>query len=260
MCTITKSKYTVSFDLDGTLVRNFFIEAVFPRLFREFVKLLSSQGIDSPAGLISAMHRIHLERLKNTQSIRALDWDENFRLLLRDDLQPGSKPFERALFEALNVSKPELYPDVRATMSELIKDRSLELVILSNGYARYQIPILEVTGLNSYFTHVYTSDIIGVLKPDKEAFLKIKKETPNYILHCGDKLVEDVGGANQAGLKSAWVNRQIDLGHREYFNIEEIGSKALEQVSVDSGGILPNFIITSLNSISLVIKKIKQGD
>jgi 2-haloacid dehalogenase len=55
-----------------------------------------------------------------------------------------------------------------------------------------------------------TSETVGAYKPDRLVFQKALDQLrlePHEVLHVGDSDVDDVGGAQAAGLRVAWVYR-----------------------------------------------------
>lgn len=100
----------------------------------------------------------------------------------------------------------ELFPDVRHEL-EVLFDR-YTVVAVTNGNAN-----LEAIGIRHLFHGVITAVDAGAAKPAKAIFDIAVSETraaPEQILHVGDHPETDVEGARQAGLKTAWVNRNGD--------------------------------------------------
>ncbi|WP_410813732.1 HAD family hydrolase [Micromonospora sp. 067-2] len=61
------------------------------------------------------------------------------------------------------------------------------------------------------FHAVVTSEMVGAYKPDRAMFdraLATLGLTAHEVLHIGDSLTADVGGAHAAGIRTAWVNRR----------------------------------------------------
>ncbi|CAK1228175.1 YjjG family noncanonical pyrimidine nucleotidase [Fructobacillus fructosus] len=85
----------------------------------------------------------------------------------------------------------------------------------TNGQEETQYRRLKATGLLPYFTKVYTSEGLGVAKPDASFFEKIfsaeaavqKEET----IMIGDGLYSDILGGQNAQMATIWVN----LKHKE---------------------------------------------
>ena len=110
-----------------------------------------------------------------------------------------------AAFEVFYAARNEveLYPDVLPTLAVL--KRHHRLFALSNGNAD-----LELIGLADYFELHVTARAAGALKPDRRAFrclLDACGVDSARLLHIGDDPDADIGGAQDAGLSTAWINR-----------------------------------------------------
>jgi len=97
----------------------------------------------------------------------------------------------------------ELYPDVLEEL-EILFSR-FTVVALTNGNSN-----LETIGIRHLFHGVVTAVGAGAAKPDQRIFDVAVREAgvrPEEILHVGDHPNTDVDGARQAGMRTAWVNR-----------------------------------------------------
>jgi putative hydrolase of the HAD superfamily len=86
----------------------------------------------------------------------------------------------------------------------------LELVVITNGPADIQEDKLQVLGIDRYFDLIVTSGAHGIGKPDAAIFqvgLDFLRTEPAGAWHVGDNLYADIGGAKNAGLHAAWINR-----------------------------------------------------
>jgi len=99
---------------------------------------------------------------------------------------------------------PELwrvYADVRPALEQLI-DEGLRLAVVSNWDER--LPrLIEALGLAPYFEVVVVSAEVGVEKPHpaifETALERLRLEGP-AVVHVGDRALEDVEGAEGAGI------------------------------------------------------------
>ena len=110
-----------------------------------------------------------------------------------------------AAFEVFYAARKqvELYPDVLPALETLKREH--RLFALSNGNAD-----LERIGLAGFFELHVTARAAGALKPDPRAFrclLDSCDVDSTRILHVGDDPEADIGGAQGAGLATAWINR-----------------------------------------------------
>lgn len=106
-----------------------------------------------------------------------------------------------------------LYPDVVPQLERIYSRYTV--VAVTNGNAN-----LETIGIRHLFHGVVTAIEAGAAKPSRRIFdLAIKRAgvATSEILHVGDHPETDVHGARQAGLRTAWMNRNGDEwpGHTE---------------------------------------------
>jgi FMN hydrolase / 5-amino-6-(5-phospho-D-ribitylamino)uracil phosphatase len=98
----------------------------------------------------------------------------------------------------------ELYPDALPALERL--STLTPVASLTNGNAD-----LERIGLHLHFAHHIAARDIGTAKPDARIFLAAAERlgvAPENILHVGDDPELDVVGARDAGLRTAWINRE----------------------------------------------------
>jgi len=120
----------------------------------------------------------------------------------------GAGYAESACEEALEVflaarNRVEFYDDVRPAL-ERLRTR-YRLFALSNGNADP-----ERCGLGEYFDGHVSAIAAGAAKPDARIFAALRDMAgvpADEILHVGDDPITDVVGARQAGMQTAWLNR-----------------------------------------------------
>ena len=101
-----------------------------------------------------------------------------------------------------------LYPEVLETLTSL-KERGLILDVISNFDSRL-VRILDGLGAGAQFENIFVSSRVGYAKPDGRIFnaaLSCHGLAPAQALHVGDSEINDLSGANQAGLKGILVER-----------------------------------------------------
>jgi len=106
-----------------------------------------------------------------------------------------------AYFAARN--RVTCYPDAIPALAMLAA--RLPVVSLSNGNAD-----LERIGLRGHFTHCISAREEGIAKPHPAIFHAACARLdlpPAQVLHVGDDPRLDVAGAQRAGLRAAWLNR-----------------------------------------------------
>ena len=97
----------------------------------------------------------------------------------------------------------ECYADTLPALAAL--SARLPIVSLSNGNAD-----LERIGLRHHFRHCVSAREVGYAKPHARIFEATCDKlgiAPRHALHVGDDPHLDVGGAREAGLRTAWLNR-----------------------------------------------------
>lgn len=86
-----------------------------------------------------------------------------------------------------------------------LKQQNYRLAVVSNGGHATRLKILEGLGFVHYFDEIFSSESVGVAKPNSEIFLyscaKIKI-IPEECLYIGDHPINDYHGASSAGLKA----------------------------------------------------------
>ena len=214
----------ISFDGDGTLWD-------FERVMRESLQhaLRELQQVNPEAAAMTSIDRMIEIRssvgvevkgvITNLEAIRL----EAFRRTLQD-----IGITDDTLAHHLN----EVYLKHRFDDIELFDD---VLPVLKTLQTRYAIGLLsngnsypERVGLSGVFSFVVFSQDHGIEKPDPRIFQIALQEAGCYkeqLLHVGDSLVNDIGGAMSAGIVCVWINRS---------------EKA------NSVGIMPDFEVSSL--------------
>lgn len=148
--------------------------------------------------------------------------------------------FEKYFRAALNESAIPINGALEV-LSKLSKQ--YVLCAATNGPHNQQVNRIRLAGMGSYFSHIFTSELIGFSKPSKQFFDgcmdrlnenlndKIKSED---ILMIGDSLTSDIGGAISYGMKTCYYNRKKKEISTEYkidyivYNLEEICSLEIE--------------------------------
>jgi len=100
--------------------------------------------------------------------------------------------------------QPTLYDEVREVLEQL----ALPVCIVSNADECELQGALAHHGLQ--FDHVVSSELARSYKPDHRIFetaLELTGWPPERVIHVGDSLHSDVGGARRVGISAAWVSR-----------------------------------------------------
>ncbi|MFM9879670.1 MAG: HAD family hydrolase [Burkholderiaceae bacterium] len=128
---------------------------------------------------------------------------ESIRLAL---YRAGENPLlANAAFEVFFSARQQvtLYDDALVALAFL--SARFPLVALSNGNAD-----IGRIGLGAYFCAAVHASEFGSKKPDPQIFLAAVGAAscqPGQVLHIGDDTVQDILGAQNAGLQAVWLNR-----------------------------------------------------
>ena len=116
-----------------------------------------------------------------------------------------------AVFDAVR-NDVEVFPEVRPALKALREHYTL--IAVTNGNAD-----LETIGISDLFDDHVNAAMAGAAKPDRPIFdvaVKVGGASAAETLHVGDHPLYDVHGAKQAGLRTAWVNRDGSVWPAEY--------------------------------------------
>lgn len=93
---------------------------------------------------------------------------------------------------------------------------SYRLGVISNGAADYQRQKIDGLALTRFIREeaIIISGEVGLDKPDVGIFRLAQEKLgldPKELVFVGDSLYNDIGGANQAGWTSVWINRRDQI-------------------------------------------------
>jgi len=195
----------LSLDLDDTLwpVAPVIARAeseLFEWLSRRHPQAVRDHGIESMRKLRARVAERFPERLHDLTFLRRQALAEQFAASGYDESLADEA---LAVFLAAR-NRVELYSDVRPALDRL--RRRYRLFALSNGNAD-----LVRCGLAGYFEGHVTARAAGAAKPDARMFamlLASAEVTAEQVLHVGDDPLADVVGAQRAGIRAVWLNRE----------------------------------------------------
>lgn len=201
-------RFSVGFDLDGVLMRNPFETCVLPRLAALLRASPGLSDLDEQEASRAVRERVSQgwqRRMDRADLVGAYDWDAIYRdvavelggsAALTEQIDVAAWVVQCCGEEGHIAALPGA-ADALAGLANL----SVRTVVVSNGFAAYQEPVLSSLGLLGYFDAVVTPERAGAAKPSREIF----EYAAPLDLFVGDTLVHDVFGANQAGVESAWL-------------------------------------------------------
>ncbi|MBS1251482.1 MAG: putative HAD-hydrolase YfnB [Anaerolineales bacterium] len=215
MSPANQSALVISFDMDQVLVPSPIGNRIFPLVAAELAQEITNHRTGSPEVMAGKLrHRVHEEwqhRLRNGDDIvSAYDWDDIFTVTVQRlglSRQVYIAPYVEAFCE--HPHNLPTYPEVPEQLANL-REQGARLLLVTNGHARYQLPILRALGLDPFFHRIATPDRVGYGKPDPRIFRwAFRSLAGQRNVHVGDRLVHDVYGARRAGLETVWFKRDL---------------------------------------------------
>ena len=212
--TPAKTEITISFDLDRVLLAEPLKDTVFANIIDNMAQEIGPRWAWSHNRAREEIrHRIRQEFARQSHnghhSAKAFDWDANLGRVARDlgstqviDIGSMVTEFCRHPQEIPS------YPEVPQVLREL-QGCGARLLVITNGYARYQMPLLRALELTLFFQRIITSDQVGQAKPALAIYHHAFDGFNGRKIHVGDRLLHDIYGARQAGLETIWLNRRL---------------------------------------------------
>ncbi len=158
------------------------------------------------APFYDALGREHRRRLRQGRLKDAYDWDDILKTIAREAIG-NDPPFTvKSLVEKHAVpGKVWRFSDVLPTLSAL-RQAGASMVVATNGFEGYQRPVTDCLQLTPFFTAFCTPDRLQTAKPCPDFF---RFAEPRRIIHVGDRIDQDIVGANRARAVSAWISRDL---------------------------------------------------
>lgn len=250
------SRKWITFDLDGTLMQNPFADWVFPEI-NEFVR----ENLDYPGSVSEALFQMHLQYMKEGRYVDAYDWDGMLQQILADKEMALEIDIEKIVRKHCTVPKVHLLEEGTRETLETIKAKGYHLAVVTNGFLKYQFPVLEAIGIADVFDEVLTPDGEGFAKPEAR-FMQRLKGKEEIATHVGDRLDHDIVFANALGIESVliWRSMPSSLHHIQPAERSKLGevieycnSKFQQETGVAEGELqetaIPNLVIHSLKEL-----------
>ncbi|MGI6130853.1 MAG: HAD family hydrolase [Bacillota bacterium] len=237
----------VTFDLDGVLMRNPFRRGVFPHVVRTLEPYASATaagqtGADPEAVVLQLIIDEARQRLLEGRIVEAYDWDDIVARVAVDlasraeALEAQSVALSGSPSGVRPITLPGVLPEIpRFDIAALVrhyctvpgmiarlegayealdalKSAGYTLAVVTNGYLKYQAPVLEALGLADFFSAIITPEQAKAAKPKPGIFHMAWtgwRERDNPPIHVGDDIIHDAWGAKTAGGYSIWLRRDI---------------------------------------------------
>ena len=153
---------------------------------------------------------------------------ERFKLAFEGLGLTPDKDTSRALGEHYIETSPyqtALFPGAIEVL-ETLKARGHRMVVLTNGFEEVQHIKVKNSGLKPFFSEVYTSDALGVKKPNPQAFelAATRSGLPMdaSIVMIGDSMESDVDGAQNVGWDAVHFNPHGPMESRAWRTVRAL--------------------------------------
>lgn len=205
----------MTFDLDGVVMENPFNFGVFPHILQRIVKhcqrTAAGQGKDPETlreEIFKHLLTEHKKRFLSDTTFTAYDWDAIVEELTTYYGYP--ERFDVADLVKAYCHEPYIRSHDRADeVLQKLKAQGWKIGVVTNGYTRYQVPVLKTLGLYPLIDQIVTPDLAHGIKPDLVMFHAIPRVQEDVWVHVGDTLVHDIYGGRRAGANTVWVHRRM---------------------------------------------------
>ena len=207
----------ISFDLDGTLVKMDFVDAVWlEEIPREYAK---KNGMSFE----EAKRYIEEEYLKIGPE--AIEWYDINYWLNKFNLKMDYKEIFKKCRDKLG-----LYEDALKAL-EMLKGRSL--IIISNAALEFIEFELNELGLKKYFSHVFSAvNHFNKTKKDSDVYRQVCKKIGiecDSLIHVGDNYEFDYIAATNAGATAYYLDRhENENGEHVVYSLVEFAEKVIK--------------------------------
>lgn len=257
----------ITFDLDEVLILNPFGSGVFPYVR----KRISEQSGADPADVRRAIVAEARARQLRGDMVASYNWDDIIRQVSAGFGVEWTVSIAQLVEDYCVPPHIKLHPGAVELLTELSEQGHM-LRALTNGYRKYQYPVLQALGIVHFFERIVTPDQAGAAKPQQEIFAAAKSGCTLPHVHIGDHVIHDVWGANRSGAVSIWVRHRLPEGWEQKTPLERASDPLLAglvQEGIDSdlsGGsypglrpeeALPRFVVSRLAEVNGVIASLK---
>lgn len=196
-------KKWITFDLDGTLMQNPFGKWIFPE-----VEELIAKQLGRPFQSTEALYLEHQLRMQQNRTVDAYDWDDMVRQLLREQEMDLDIDVEQLVLKHSSIPKIYLLEETVIPVLNRLKERGFRLAAVTNGFYKYQYPVMKALGISDLFDEIVTPEKVGCGKPDIH-ILQGLQESGRIAAHVGDRLDHDVYLANCSTIPSIFIYRNL---------------------------------------------------
>jgi putative hydrolase of the HAD superfamily len=188
----------ILFDLDGTLFdRTTSVAAGLQRQYGRFAQELQGtpQAVYQERFLVLDDRGYVNKRVVYQQLAEEFGWPPVLAQILCDDYY--------AHYHDECIGFPGL-----AQMLADLKALKMKLGLVTNGWDKAQRGVIQALAIEPFFDAILVSETEGVRKPDARIFLRALERLgvdARQALFVGDHPVNDIGGAQQVGMRTVWM-------------------------------------------------------
>lgn len=256
----------ITFDLDGVLMLNPFGSGVFPHVRR----IIAEESGANETNIRLAIVAEARGRQEQGLLVEAYDWDAIITKVAKDFGVTWNTSIAGLVEFYCRAPHIRRYPGALELLSDLTS-QGHHLRSLTNGYHKYQYPVLKALGLAHFFERILTPEQAGFAKPQPEFYAWARQGANLPHVHIGDTVIHDIWGANLGGAISIWINPDLPQTWQtktpweraRASHIQEIVQEAIDKdlcphcypgLKVEDA--LPQFVVSHLSEIPLVLEQI----
>jgi putative hydrolase of the HAD superfamily len=195
--------HALLFDLDDTLYSR---SATFRRWAQVFVRDDLEFAEDDPRYQETIEHIITMDAWGySPRETLFRNIKEAHHPLLQDSVNSLLQTYNRRFMDHLPPAEETLH------LLKALKGASLPFGIVTNGTTHRQSRKIHALGFAQLTSCIFISEQFGSQKPDPSIFLAAASclgYEPANILFVGDSAQNDIGGAQQVGMHTAWLHHQ----------------------------------------------------
>ncbi|MBE6955322.1 MAG: noncanonical pyrimidine nucleotidase, YjjG family [Ruminococcaceae bacterium] len=195
----------VFWDLDDTLLD---FKACEQEALRAALRLNGIEMTESILSRYSAINDSKWKLFERGEITRAMVQLTRFEDFFREfGWEISASDFNNLYLEQLALQAVE-FPGIHEMLGKL--QQRYQQFIASNGVERVMRSRMAIAGLDQYFVKAFSSEFMGVQKPDKAFFdtccAQIPGFDPKKAIIIGDSLSSDIQGGINAGIATCWFN------------------------------------------------------
>ncbi|MFW5787964.1 MAG: HAD family hydrolase [Halanaerobiales bacterium] len=202
----------ITFDLDGVLVENAFGNYIFPEI-KNILKDQYKNKFNVKNGKLEKkiwdkIMKQFQKKIDSNKAYEAYDWD----LIVNDTAQKMDIPVNVDVKKLVRKYCSKEFLHLHQASHDLLNylnKKENKLIIITNGYSKYQLPVLEYFKIISYFQKIITADRAKAVKPSKKIFNKAIGNSKNKWIHIGDSVLMDIFGAGRLDAKTLLIKRDL---------------------------------------------------